>query len=177
MPNEYELIRDSAAQAGFNVIDGNSPTWGQDLRRTPTLYDASLFGWQSTAVDVAGTNANFVTGGQNNYERLLAAPVVDGCSTSCKASTDPDEQQELLLEIEQNLWADAFGVTIFQHPGITAYNSTYVDRRRRRSPWPRRCSRTSGSGKRPDRLLIRLEPPAATCSRGARPVRRPGRRR
>ena len=24
---EYELIRDSAAQAGFNVIDGNSPTW------------------------------------------------------------------------------------------------------------------------------------------------------
>ena len=28
---EYELIRDSAAQAGFDVIDGNSPTWGAEL--------------------------------------------------------------------------------------------------------------------------------------------------
>ncbi len=32
----------------------------------------------------------------------------------------------MLTEIEQNLWADAFGVTIFQHPGLTAWNSNYV---------------------------------------------------
>ena len=58
--------------------------------------------------------------------RLLEPRSSTGSSSSCKSSTDPDEQQELLLEIEQNLWADAFGVTIFQHPAITAYNSTYV---------------------------------------------------
>ena len=32
-----------------------------------------------------------------------------------------------MIEIEQNLFADAFGLPLFQHPSITAYNSTYVD--------------------------------------------------
>ncbi len=64
--SEYELIRDSAAQAGFEVIDGNSPNWGTELPNTD-IYDAALFGWQSTAVAVADTEANFVTGGANNY--------------------------------------------------------------------------------------------------------------
>jgi len=122
--NEYELIRDSAVQAGFNVIDGNSPTWGQDLNNT-NLYDASLFGWQSTAVAVADTEANFRTGGQNNYGGY-SNPEVDALYDQLKQSTDPDEQQELLIQIEQHLWNDAFGVTLFQHPGLTAWNSNYV---------------------------------------------------
>ena len=32
-----------------------------------------------------------------------------------------------MIEVEQHLFADAFGLPIFQHPSITAYNSTYVD--------------------------------------------------
>ncbi|HRE02547.1 MAG TPA: ABC transporter substrate-binding protein, partial [Ilumatobacteraceae bacterium] len=123
--NEYELIRDSVAQVGFNLIDGRSPTWGPDLNNTG-LYDASLFGWQSTSVSVADSEANFRTGGQNNYGGY-SSEVVDGLYDQLKGSTDPDEQQQLLLDIEKELWADAFGVTLFQHPGVTAYNSTYVD--------------------------------------------------
>jgi peptide/nickel transport system substrate-binding protein len=122
--NEYDLIRDSAAQVGFNVLDGRSPTWGQDLNNT-TLYDASLFGWQSTSVSVADTEANFRTDGQNNYGGY-SNPEVDALYDQLKASTDSDEQQQLLLEIEQHLWSDGFGVTIFQHPGLTAWNSEYV---------------------------------------------------
>jgi len=122
--NEYELIRDSAAQVGFNVIDGSSPTWGQDLDNN-SLYDASLFGWQTTAVAVADSEANFVTGGQNNYGHY-SNEVVDSLYEELKATTDPAAQQQLLLEVEQQLWSDGFGVTIFQHPGITAYNGTYV---------------------------------------------------
>jgi peptide/nickel transport system substrate-binding protein len=123
--NEYDLIAASAAEAGFNVIDGSSPTWGQDLSNS-TLYDASLFGWQSTAVAVADSEANFRTGGQNNYGGY-SSDVVDGLYDQLKASTDPAEQQKLLVDIEKELWADGFGVTIFQHPGLTAYNSTYVN--------------------------------------------------
>lgn len=122
--NEYELIRDSAAQAGFNVIDGSSPTWGRDLSNN-SVYDASLFGWQSTAVAVADSEANFRTDGQNNYGGY-SSTVVDGLYDQLKASTDSAEQQQLLVDIEKELVADAFGVTIFQHPGLTAYNSTYV---------------------------------------------------
>ena len=123
--SEYELIRDSAAQVGFNVIDGNSPTWGQD-RENPALYDASLFGWISTAVDIAGSNAQFVTDGQNNPHGY-SNPEVDSLYAELQAESDADRQQELLVEIEQHLWADAFGTTIFQFPSVLAYNSTYVN--------------------------------------------------
>jgi peptide/nickel transport system substrate-binding protein len=122
--NEYDLISASAAQAGFNVIDGRSPTWGQDLGNT-SVYDASLFGWQSTSIDVAGTQANFISDGQNNYGGYSNANV-DELYTQLRSETDPAEQQRLLLEIETELWADAFGTTIFQFPGITGFNSTYV---------------------------------------------------
>ncbi len=122
--NEYDLISASAAQAGFNVVDGRSPTWGQDLGTT-SIYDASLFGWQSTSIDVAGTQANFVSDGQNNYGGYTNA-TVDELYAQLKSETDPAEQQSLLLQIETELWADAFGTTIFQFPGITGFNSTYV---------------------------------------------------
>jgi peptide/nickel transport system substrate-binding protein len=122
--SEYELIRDSAAQAGFTVIDGNSPTWGQD-RENPDLYDAALFGWISTAVGIADTNSNFVTDGQNNPQGS-SNPELDELYATLQATTDADEQQALLLQIEQNLWNDAFGVTIFQFPSVLASNGTYV---------------------------------------------------
>ena len=122
--SEYELIRDSAAQAGFNVIDGNSPTWTTD-RENPDLYDASLFGWISTAVGIADTNSNFVSEGQNNPQGY-SNPQVDELYSQLQATTDADEQQQLLLQIEQQLWGDAFGATIFQFPSVLAYNSTYA---------------------------------------------------
>jgi peptide/nickel transport system substrate-binding protein len=122
--NEYELIRDSATQAGFNVLDNSSPTWGQELP-TNSLYDASLFGWQSTAVAVADSEANFRTDGQNNYGGYSNSEV-DALYDQLVVSTDKDEQTELLTQIEKHLVDDAFGVTIFQFPGVTAWNSTYV---------------------------------------------------
>ena len=124
--SEYELIRDAAAQAGFNVIDGNSPTWGQDLSNS-TLYDASLFGWQSTSINVAQDEANYATGGANNYGLYPGENGIDALYEQLKQSTDPEEQKALNIEVESTLVADAFGLPIFQHPSITAYNSTYVD--------------------------------------------------
>jgi peptide/nickel transport system substrate-binding protein len=122
---EYELIRDSAAQVGFNVIDGNSPTWPAD-RENPSLYDASLFGWQTTAVAVSDSASNFVTGGQNNPQGY-SNPDVDAWFAELQGSVlEPDAQTDLLIDIESALWSDAFGVTIFQFPEILAYNETYV---------------------------------------------------
>jgi peptide/nickel transport system substrate-binding protein len=122
--SEYELMAASAAEAGFNLIDGRSATWGPELSDN-SIYDMSLFGWQSTAVAVADTEANFVTGGQNNYGHY-SNPDVDALYEELKATSDADRQQEILLEIEQNLVTDGFGVPLFQHPGVTAFNSNYV---------------------------------------------------
>ena len=121
---EYELIRDAAAQAGFNVIDGNSPTWGQD-RENPSLYDASLFGWQSTAIAVAASEAQYVTGGLNNPVGF-SNPEIDALYEELKSTTDPARQVEINIEVETLLLEDGFSIPIFQHPAITGFNSTYV---------------------------------------------------
>ncbi len=123
--SEYELMRDSVAQAGFNLVDGRDIDWGSNLSNT-TLYDAALFGWQSTAVAVADTAAQFVSDGLNNFYGYNN-PDVDALYAELQATTDADRQDEILLEVESILFEDAFGLPIFQFPEITAFNTTYVE--------------------------------------------------
>jgi peptide/nickel transport system substrate-binding protein len=123
--SEYELMRDSLAQAGFNLVDGRDIDWGSNLSNN-TLYDAALFGWQSTAVAVADTAAQFVTDGLNNFYGY-SNPEVDALYEELQSTTDADRQDEILLEVESILFEDAFGLPIFQFPEITAYNATYVE--------------------------------------------------
>jgi peptide/nickel transport system substrate-binding protein len=122
--SEYELIRDSAAQAGFNVLDGASITWGSELANT-SLYDAALFGWQTSAIVALVGEDEYTTEGQNNFYGY-SNPEVDALYLEMQTTSDPARQLEILIEVEQLVIGDAFGVPIFQHPGITAYNSTYV---------------------------------------------------
>lgn len=122
---EYELIRDSVAQAGFNLIDASDPGWGALLSNT-SVYDAALFGWQTTAVAVADSMPNYVSDGINNFYGY-SNPEVDALADELNATTDPERQDEIVAEVESYLFADAFGLPLFQHPSITAYNSTYVD--------------------------------------------------
>ena len=121
---QYELIRDSVAQAGFNLIDGRDINWGSNLSNT-SLYDANLFGWQTTAIAVADSCPNWVTDGINNFYGY-SSETVDGLCEELQQTSDPDRQSEIQLEVEQTLFDDAFGLPIFQHPAITAFNSTYV---------------------------------------------------
>jgi peptide/nickel transport system substrate-binding protein len=122
--NEYDLMAASAAEAGFNLIDGRSASWGSELSDN-SIYDMTFFGWQSTAVAVADTEANFVTTGQNNYGRF-SSETVDALYEELKGTTDPARQQEILAEVEAELIAAAFGVPLFQFPGVAAFNGTYV---------------------------------------------------
>jgi peptide/nickel transport system substrate-binding protein len=117
--NEYALIQEAAALAGFNVIDASSPTWGRDLGSG--TYDASLFGWQSTSTAITSSKANFITTGGNNYQGY-GNPEVDKLYDQLSVEFDKDNQKALLTQIETLLWKDALGTTIFQFPGVTAYN-------------------------------------------------------
>jgi peptide/nickel transport system substrate-binding protein len=120
--NEYQLIAESAAQAGFNVIDGGDDNWGMMLDTATDQYDANLFGWQSTSLAVTESDANFRTGGPNNFYGY-SNPEVDALFDELQTEVDADRQQEILREVEKHLWEDAFGTTIFQFPGVNAWNS------------------------------------------------------
>jgi len=121
--NEFALISDTATQAGFQMIDASAPAteWGTKLSSQQSEYDASLFGWQSESTAVTESEANYRTGGINNYGHY-SNTTVDGLFDQLAVSIDPKEQAQLQLDVEKQLWADAFGTTIFQFPGIHAWN-------------------------------------------------------
>lgn len=124
--NEFELISQSAEQAGFDVVPYDVQTdWGTDLDDARNFWDAALFGWQSTSTAVTGSNANYVTDGGNNKVGY-SNEAVDAALNELGVTTDVDRQEELLAEVETQLIDDAFGVTIFQFPEVTAYNGANI---------------------------------------------------
>lgn len=123
--SEFELMQAAAAEAGFNLIDGRSPTWGSELGNIQD-YDMNFFGWQSTSTAIGGSNANYITTGANNFYGY-SNPELDALFEELNGTADPERQKEILIEAESHLWEDAFGITLFQHPGLAAYNSNYVE--------------------------------------------------
>jgi len=118
--NEFQLIQASAALAGFDVIDGGDENWG-GLLGTAGAYDASLFGWQSTSLGVTSSGPTFETGGINNMT-FFSDPAVDKVVKSLNGEFDLKKQIALQAELDKLLWEAHYGVTVFQFPGVTAYN-------------------------------------------------------
>ena len=87
--NEFVLIQDSANSSGlFNVIDASSDEWGSLLSDT-SVYDAALFGWQSTSTAVTESDANFRTGGGNNFYGY-SNPEVDALYDELQVATETE---------------------------------------------------------------------------------------
>jgi peptide/nickel transport system substrate-binding protein len=116
---QYVLIKEAGAKAGFNVIDGSIQRWSAELGSG--TYDASLFAWVSTSTSVSSGQGVFSGGAGNNLSGY-ANTKVDALYKSLSTEFDPEVQKDLLTQVETLLWADAYGTTVFQHPGVTAYN-------------------------------------------------------
>ena len=117
----FELIRQSAKQAGFNVIDKSNADWGSLLGSG--TYDATEFGWQSTSTAVTESDANYRSTGGNNFGGFKNTQV-DKLYDELQTTTDPNRQLQIQIAVEKILWADGFGVTLYQFPSITAYTDT-----------------------------------------------------
>ncbi len=119
--NEYELIKAAGEEVGFNVIDEGDDNWGSRLTSTDT-YDASLFGWQSTSTYALNSEANFVSGGINNFGGYESEEM-DGIWAELSTNTDPEVEKELITEVESILNSEGFSIPIFQFPGVVAWRS------------------------------------------------------
>lgn len=121
---QFALITETAAAAGFTLVDASKPAaeWGTLLSSGQDQYDASLFGWQSTSTAVTESDANYRTGGVNNYGGYSNAEV-DALFDELQVETDPAKQLDIQIKVEKILWNDAFGTTIFQFPAIQAWKN------------------------------------------------------
>ena len=117
---QYALYAEQVKAAGFNLIDGGDENWGALLGSG--TYDASLFAWQSTSTGVTSSRATYDSTGGNNFNGYSNADA-DKLWQELSGTFDADRQQEILKEIDKKLYDDAYGVTVFAFPQITAYDS------------------------------------------------------
>lgn len=119
--NSYTLIAESAAQAGFKIVDGGlgSSDWGAALGNG--TYDATIFGWINSGVGVSGVPQIFKSGNGSNFNGF-SSPEADELMDELIVTTDPDEQDALQVQIDKLIWDSKYGLPLFQVPGVDAYS-------------------------------------------------------
>ncbi len=118
--NSFQAIQASAEKAGFKVIDGGAENWGSLLGSG--TYDASIFGWISSGVGVAGVPQIFSSDGGGNYN-AYSNPEVDKLAKKLQVTLDTKEQTDIQIKIDTILFKDGYGVPLFVAPGVMAYNN------------------------------------------------------
>ena len=122
---EFALIQTSAALAGISVTDCSSAGW-RDLLGAAEAYDAALYGWQPSSLSVTAVIEAFSTDGRNNLSHY-SNPDVDALLTELSTTFDPARQLAIEKKVDAQLWADGFGVPLFQYPTLFAYDKGVVD--------------------------------------------------
>ncbi|GMA30568.1 ABC transporter family substrate-binding protein [Litorihabitans aurantiacus] len=118
---QVALIKDSCDQAGFNVSDvGNPDFFDQTLPNGD--YEVALFAWAGSGQITSGQNI-YATGRGQNYGGFSNAEV-DAAWDTLSTTLDTDEQLEQIKIIEKVLWDELYGIPVFAHPGVVAYDST-----------------------------------------------------
>lgn len=115
--NAYTLIASAATAAGFTVVDLGDAKWGSLLGGG--TYDASIFGWTNSGFGVSGVPQLFSSTGGGNFSGYANAKV-DALTTEIVTTLDTDRQVEIQKEIDPYLFADAFGLPLFQSVGVDA---------------------------------------------------------
>jgi len=118
--NEFALIQASAKKAGFNVVDKGNKDWSSLLQQN-SKYDAIVFAWQLTGTNVTQSQGTFQGKGGNNFTGYDNA-TVNKLWTQIASSLNESQQQSLLQKMEKQVWSDAYGLTLYQFPQITAWS-------------------------------------------------------
>ncbi|GAA3740387.1 ABC transporter substrate-binding protein [Leifsonia bigeumensis] len=116
----FQALQVSAEQAGFKIVDAGAENWGSLLGSG--TYDASIFGWISSGVGVAGVPQIFGSKGGGNYNGY-ANSKVDELANQLQVTLDKAEQDKIQVEIDTLLWQDFYGVPLFVAPGVMAHSN------------------------------------------------------
>lgn len=121
---EFSLIAESAKKAGFTVTDCGTTNW-RELLGAPGKYDAALFAWESTSTGAVDSASRYISGAQGNFNGY-SSDRVDDLYERLATTADSDEKRKLLSQVDEQLWADGYGMPLYQFPSITAYDPTAV---------------------------------------------------
>ena len=123
--NEFILIQQSAAQAGFNVTDCSSTDWSA-LLGTAGAYDAAIYGWEVSNLGlIKGAPNTFASKGLTN-RNFFSNPEVDALVEDLVVEFDPEAQTEILTKIDKLMWDNFYGAPLYQYPTVTAFDKGKV---------------------------------------------------
>lgn len=113
-------IKASCDEAGFNVQDTNDLKFF-DVALPQGDYEVALFAWAGSGQITSGENI-YATNKQQNYGKYSNSDV-DAAWSELTSSLDDAKQLEATKKIEKLLWDTLFGIPLYAHPGIAAYDS------------------------------------------------------
>lgn len=116
---QFQLIRESAEAAGFEIIDDGDDDWG--TRLGDGTYDAALFAWQPLTTAVTENDSYYREGSQYNYGGYSNDAVDSGLDALLEAEGEA-EQAEALANVETTLFEDGFGAPLYQHPALLIHS-------------------------------------------------------
>lgn len=119
---EFELIKESAEEVGFVVSDCSASDW-EDFLGVQGAYDAALFAWNETTAAASSPEARLrSTSSVSNFSHY-ASDAVDELLDELAIEDDPAAQRDLMAQIDAELWADFYGLPLYQYPTVAAYSS------------------------------------------------------
>ncbi|TAM68424.1 MAG: ABC transporter family substrate-binding protein [Microbacteriaceae bacterium] len=119
-PNEvaaFKAIQDSAASAGFTVTDGGSADWVSLLGGGN--YDASIFVRDSHSTGTAVLARLFQIGNLANHNDYANRQSSD-LALQSQSTLDETKLTQIEFQLDQNAFADAYGLPLYQLPGVFA---------------------------------------------------------
>ncbi len=122
---EAQLVQEACGPdgAGFNIIDeGDKTFFNANGALVTGRFDVAMFAWAGSPL-VTGSSSIYVTDGGSNYNNY-SNKKVDELTAQLNQTTDLDEQQNLIVQIETILWNDLATIPVFAFPGIVAYDAT-----------------------------------------------------
>lgn len=116
-------IKASCDEAGFEIVDEGSEDFfapGGDLENGD--FEIALFAWAGSGQIVSGRN--IYSSGAPQNQTQFENETVDELFNDLGASTDEDEQNEIIVDIEKELWDDLHGIPLFVHPDLTGSDAS-----------------------------------------------------
>ena len=115
------MIVPALAKAGFKV--DAVPTTGWSTKLDNTEWDAEFYAWCPSSVTQTGTNANFLSDGGNNHMGWKIN-ALDTVLRSLEKVQSDAAVNRTIIQAERIISDQALTLAIFQHPAVTAFNST-----------------------------------------------------
>jgi ABC-type transport system substrate-binding protein len=121
---EAQLVADSCGPdgAGFKILDqGDKTFFNANGALVQGRFDVAMFAWAGSPL-VSGSSSIYVTNGGSNYGNY-SNKQVDKLTAQLNQATNPDDQKNLIIQIETILWNDLATIPVFAFPGIVAYDA------------------------------------------------------